>query len=183
MQFYTLFAYFFMFALLFLLLRSVLQVKFWLQAFDAELERMKSKLDEKTWYQLQHHPVVKASQASSKEVLVEAVMTPVVRKIKQVEMFSAIASPAGMFFTLTSFIVAAQNFGAAGNVQTMFSAVSVGMGTTAVAAVILILSRLLLAYAEGAFNQVLDSACQVSTKWRARVDDYMRSKNANLQVK
>lgn len=177
MEYYTDFAYFTMFTLLFLLIRSALQVHFWLKACDVEILAIKAKLKEKTWLELRHHDLFSGVLSVSKEELCETSFAPVVAKLKHVELFSSIAPTAGMFFTLTSFILAAQSFADGGSVHSMFKAVSVGMGTTAVAACILILSKLMLSRLERKFNRLLNAACTISLYWHKKIEECKRQMN------
>lgn len=174
MEYYTIFAYFTMFTLLFLLLRSILQMHFWFKAFDEELYSIRLKLKEKNWHELRHHALASGSTAISKEDLIETNFAPVISKLKHAELLSSIAPMAGMFFTFTSFILAAQSFSDGGNVQTMFKAVAVGMGTTAIATFIVFWARLLLSQAENKVNFMLSEACDISSCWHKKLNELKR---------
>ncbi len=175
MENYTVFAYFTMFFMLFLLLRNVLQIYFWLKSANSDFCSMELKLKGRKWRELRHHTLVKGTTPITKQELIETVFAPVISKLKLTELFSSIAPTAGMFFTLTSFILAAQSFSEGGSVQTMFKAVAVGMGTTAVAAFIMILTKLLLTRAENSLNLLLNKACGISSDWHKKLSELRRA--------
>ncbi|MVC38712.1 hypothetical protein D6V26_13880 [Vibrio cholerae] len=174
MEHYTIFAYFTMFLLLFLLLRTVLQMHFWFKAFDEELYSIRLKLKDKNWHELRHHTLASGSTPVSKADLIETNFAPVIAKLNHAELLSSNAPTAGMFFTLTSFIMAAQSFSDGGNVQTMFKAVAVGMGTTAIASFIVFLARVLLSQAENKLNGMLNEACDISSCWHKKLNEVKR---------
>lgn len=148
MTIYSAFAYFTMFSILFLITRAAFLALFKLHQTRKELQYFQTRVNSNygnALSSLRHEPhwqnivaIIKGSSAA------DIHLNPVLPQINQLNSFKAIAPAMGLLFTVISIMHSAQSFSASADVKQMFAAVSVGLGTTAIAAFCLIVARVLL---------------------------------------
>lgn len=141
MLYFSYFAYLVMLLVLLFVLKSAFDGLFLVRALQAQWQKDQRLINQFQWSMLQQQESWSCFYTKSTQISTQ-LSKQLTEPLLKLSALKGVAPALGMLFTVISIMLAFQLFSESGDIKQMFQAVSVGLGTTAIGAFCIVVSRL-----------------------------------------